>query len=68
MENINHSKVLSFFLISAYFLAACGGPLPQTVTSVKRSSRHPSEDGVNPDSNDDHDGNSGSENSGSSHD
>lgn len=35
MKNINRFRVLSFFLIAAYLLTACGGALPQTATSEK---------------------------------
>jgi hypothetical protein len=35
MKIINRFKVLSFFLIAAYLLVACGGTLPQAATSAK---------------------------------
>lgn len=35
MKIINRFKVLSFFLIGAYLLAACGGTMPQATTSGK---------------------------------
>jgi hypothetical protein len=34
MKTINRFKVLSFFLIAAYLLAACGGTLPATASST----------------------------------
>ena len=35
MKTINHFKVLSFFLIAAYLLAACGGTLPSSAVPAK---------------------------------
>jgi uncharacterized protein DUF5666 len=35
MKTINRFKVLSFFLIAAYLLAACGGTLPSSAVSAK---------------------------------
>ena len=35
MKTINRFKVFSFFLITAYLLAACSGALPQSTTSAK---------------------------------
>jgi uncharacterized protein DUF5666 len=35
MKIINRFKVLSFFLIAAYLLAACGGTLPSSTVSAK---------------------------------
>ncbi|HEX9385071.1 MAG TPA: hypothetical protein VF918_02040 [Anaerolineales bacterium] len=35
MKITNRFKVLSFFLIAAYLLAACGGTLPQSTASAK---------------------------------
>src|SRR5690349_16822108 len=35
MITINRFKVFSFFLIAAYLLAACGGTLPASTTSVQ---------------------------------
>ena len=35
MNIINRFKVLSIFLIAAYLLVACGGPLPSAATSAK---------------------------------
>src|ERR1044072_7780177 len=35
MKIINHFKVFSFFLITAYLLVACGGTLPKAITSAK---------------------------------
>lgn len=35
MKTINRFKVISFFLMAAYLLAACGGTLPGSATSAK---------------------------------
>lgn len=37
MKTISRFKVLSFFLIAAYLLAACGGTLPQSISPAQGS-------------------------------